>query len=178
MQNDIETHPSQSDLLLSCSKDESVRLWNVVLCTVLAVFSGAEGHAGEVLWAACHSFRPGLFASAGMDAVMIWSWHEHEASLSAAGAALDVTLQIESPLFMTTALHGDYVDCVAWHGDLLISKSVDNCLVMWRPTMDLDLLQACPTPFGLRVVCGCVCIFYRVFIRCCLEPALLTVMRI
>lgn len=122
-----------------------MRLWNVASQTVLAVFSGSEAHAGEVMWAACHGFRTCLFASSGIDtAVMIWCWREQVPTIEAAGAGTDVSVQIECPVFASTAVHGGYVDCVVWHGDFLVSKSVDHCIVMWRPTMDLDLLQVWP----------------------------------
>lgn len=30
-------------------------------------------------------------------------------------------------------MHGDYVDCVRWLGDLVMSKSVHDVIALWRP---------------------------------------------
>ena len=96
-----------------------------------------------MLFVSCHGFREKLFVSSGMDdAVKIWSWDGRAPFLESAGMAADVACQIETPLFTSTALHSDYVDCVHWYGDVLISKSVDNCLVMWRPAVDIATLAA------------------------------------
>ena len=33
-------------------------------------------------------------------------------------------------------MHYDYVDCVRFCGDLLLTKSVDERIYMWRPDLD------------------------------------------
>ena len=39
------------------------------------------------------------------------------------------------PYFSTTSVHSDYVDCVQFVGDLLLSKSVNNTVVLWKPLL-------------------------------------------
>ena len=47
--NDVRAHPCAPHLLLSASKDESCRLWNVDNGVCVFIFSGALGHRNEVL---------------------------------------------------------------------------------------------------------------------------------
>lgn len=40
---------------------------------------------------------------------------------------------IHHPHFSSTELHADYVDSLAFHGDLILSKSArENCILLWR----------------------------------------------
>jgi len=37
------------------------------------------------------------------------------------------------PIFSTCEVHSDYVDCVRWIGNLLVSKSTASMIVLWKP---------------------------------------------
>jgi len=51
--NEIRTHPTQPQFVLTASKDHSVRLWNVQTSCCVAVFGGDDGHRNEVLSVVC-----------------------------------------------------------------------------------------------------------------------------
>ena len=69
---DLKFSPSDEWLLLSSSKDESVRLWNLRRGVNVAVFAGHNGHRGQVLSVSWH-LSGAKFATSGMDnMVKLW----------------------------------------------------------------------------------------------------------
>ena len=42
-------------------------------------------------------------------------------------------VHVQLPLFVNSDIHKAYVDDVAWVGELILSKSTSNELVLWRP---------------------------------------------
>ena len=149
---DLKFSPADEWLLLSASKDESARLWNVKKGACVAIFAGHEAHRNSVLSVAWHPLGH-RFASAGMDNyVKIWSIGEESSvhrSLEASKAfhpqkwdmPLDTrptpeifrTAYQQTPCFSTNKVHHDYVDCVQFVGDLVLSKSIGNTVVLWKP---------------------------------------------
>jgi len=148
--NDLRFHPYQPELLLSASKDESIRLWNVASCVCVALFTGDSAHRGEVLSLDFH-LDGKQFVSAGMDnAIKIWSLDQcapaikqasnlqHQGAEAQASSRGDATGRFRSaivqlPTYSTTRIHRNYVDCVRWHGDHILSKSTHNKIVIWKP---------------------------------------------
>ncbi|KAM0919379.1 hypothetical protein ACQ4PT_008286 [Festuca glaucescens] len=157
--NEIRTQPLKSSLFISASKDESVRLWNVHTGICILIFAGGGGHRNEVLSVDFHPSDIYRIASCGMDnTVKIWSMKEFWPYVEKSFTWTDLpskfpTKYVQFPL-MTAVVHSNYVDCTRWLGDFVLSKSVDNEIILWEPkTKDqspgegsIDILQKYPVP--------------------------------
>lgn len=158
--NELRTQASKPCLVASASKDESVRLWNVNTGVCILIFAGANGHRNEVLSVDFHPSDKNLIASCGMDnSVKIWclkdfgtfveesfNWNDKPSKFP--------TKYVQFPIF-TAGVHSNYVDCTRWLGDFVLSKSVDNEIILWEPLMKenggsndgtVDVLQKYPVP--------------------------------
>nr|SZF06479.1 polycomb protein esc [Psoroptes ovis] len=140
--NDMKICPSDPTLLLSASKDSGIRLWNIHTNTLIAIFGGVQGHRDEVVAIDFHRSR-NLFVSVSIDhSIKIWSLCHHEVfeaiKLSRDfipdinGRQFDTVSQ-HFPNYSTRDVHHNYIDSVQWFGDLLITKSCDEKLVVWKP---------------------------------------------
>lgn len=168
--NDIKVHPRDPALVVSASKDESLRLWNLRTGSPVAMFAGLKGHRGEVL--SVDFDRCGnRFASCGIDnSVRVWQVTEDEdvvkailESHKAADSGYDKYLFTENgskkvlrvpvsqfPSFLTRKVHKHYVDCVKWIGDdMLLSKSVHNRVYLWELGKDRESLAAPASEYKL-----------------------------
>jgi len=73
--------------------------------------------------------------------VKIWSLEEprvaERIALAAQYSARDRrafdSLSHHFPMTTVTGVHRNYVDCVRFYGDLVLSKSTDNRVILWRP---------------------------------------------
>lgn len=140
--NELKFHPQQPYLLLSASKDNSLRLWNVKTDVCIANFLGGEEHLDEVLSCDFDAIGSKIFSS-GMDKyIKIWNL-DNEAVKDGIARSYNFnveqneqqfqTIQQHIPQFSTEKIHASYVDCVRWFGDLILSKSCDNFIVCWKP---------------------------------------------
>lgn len=50
----------------------------------------------------------------------------------------DQTWEAASQIRFCIQVHWNYVDCVRWMGDIIVSKSVDNKVMLWQETEDPD----------------------------------------
>mmetsp|Transcript_31858 Transcript_31858/g.40880 ORF Transcript_31858/g.40880 Transcript_31858/m.40880 type:complete len:394 (+) Transcript_31858:25-1206(+) len=142
--NDIKFHPVDLSILLTASKDETLRLWNIRTSVCIAIFSGEKGHRDEVLSMDFHILG-NVFASSGMDnSIKIWNLEQVKIKNAikasyvqprpSASCAFRTEFQ-QFPDFSTSNVHSDYVDCVRWVGNLILSKSTHNKIILWKPDL-------------------------------------------
>lgn len=118
-------------LLASASRDRSFKLWNIQTKVCIASFHGIDAHRDEVV-TIDFDRKCDRIVSAGCDHY-IAIWDLTEPSLAAAITASQQydalksdkafkTLLVSFPMFGTRDLHLNYIDCVRFFGDLILSK--------------------------------------------------------
>jgi polycomb protein EED len=119
------------ELVVSASRDESARLWDLTRGRCLAIFAGSSGHTEQVLTADIHHSGQRLVTGGVDHSVKIWD-------LGAAAIRQAIVRSREynplSPVPFTAVachfpeysshkVHTDYVDCARWWGDVMLSKA-------------------------------------------------------
>lgn len=126
--NDVKFHPTLPHLLLSCSKDYSIRLWNSKNSTCVAIFAGIRGHRDEVL--SIDIAADGQkFISGGIDHnIMVWSLDSEEINekivrsedVESFGRGPFAARRLHFPEFSTRDVHGNYVDRLVYQSVIFI----------------------------------------------------------
>ena len=126
-------------------------MWDLRSGVCIMILAGTGGHKNEVL--SCDLHPSGLrLASCGMDnTVCVWELERHaqlfeEAAVWEGPPGRFETRFVTYADFSTHLVHSNYVDCVRWVGDLLLTKSVDSRILMWRPVEDATRQRAAPQP--------------------------------
>lgn len=138
--NELRVHPLDLNVLLSASKDMSLRVWNAASGLCVAIFAGEGGHRDEVLSADWHPDGEALVSS-GMDhSVMTWALGPdvkramRDAYLPSSSRPLHRPFRpalVQFPASSSNRVHGNYVDHVRFLGDAVLSKSTDEKVVLW-----------------------------------------------
>ncbi|XP_055312080.1 polycomb protein esc-like [Sitodiplosis mosellana] len=140
--NQLKVSPRKPFLLASASKDHSIRLWNIETKACIATFHAIEAHRDEVVSIDFNRDCTRL-VSGGLDhMIAIWDLTVPEiANTIEKSKRYNVNLSSQAiktayhpfPMFSTRSLHSNYIDCVQWHNEFIISKSNLDDLYCWKP---------------------------------------------
>lgn len=134
--NDLRTHPIYPHIIASGSKDNSIRIWSLLpehsKNPCLLILGHGQAHKEGVLTCAFHDTGRYL-VSGGLDH-LVCLWTLPDLSIEAT-RIWPGTQVVHFPHFITQAIHNNYVDCVSFYGDLILSKAAEeNNIVLWTIT--------------------------------------------
>lgn len=151
--NDLATHPKYPWILASASIDESIRIWDLrrwddkYESPCIVICGQGHGHRQGLLSIAWHLSGRYIISGAHDNAVCLWAVpdlsdaSEFWVSISPASrkSKSEAVHVLQYPHFVTSAVHSDYVDCVCFLGDMIVSKAASdpgekNEIVLWEIT--------------------------------------------
>ncbi|KAJ3049868.1 hypothetical protein HK097_009144 [Rhizophlyctis rosea] len=127
---DIASHPTDTNLLFSLSKDGSVRLWHVGAGRTLVVYDV------KATALALHPYGTSFLTANTNGSVHDWDVPEDILNLPTEEAESVEVEHVTEGVKVATAsrLHGgSYVDSIRYIGDKVLSKSRDGKVLLWDP---------------------------------------------
>ena len=159
-----------NNIIISCSDDQSLRIWNIETGHCLAIISGHDGHRAAVYCADVHINGRYLVSYKQDHAIKIWDLKDikkdielsykvgknHENMKARADTKKGdknkqeiTTKMIQFPVYSRQKIHTDYADHLRWFGDMILSKSIENIIKIWLPPLD-DFEKSIKTVAELR----------------------------
>ncbi|KAK0619890.1 WD40-repeat-containing domain protein [Immersiella caudata] len=128
--NDLATSPADPLIIASASDDTTVRIWSLAAvhaqqpCVCLL---GGEGHAWDLLSVAFHGTGRYVLSTGHDQVINMWALPELPKE------HVTDPIIIHYPHFSSSEVHSGLVDCVAFYGDLILSRAChENSIVLWR----------------------------------------------
>ncbi|RYO86317.1 hypothetical protein DL766_009660 [Monosporascus sp. MC13-8B] len=133
--NDLATSPTNFLLIASASDDTTVRIWSLdpkdAKQPCVALLAG-EGHSSHLLTVAFHDNGRYVLSAGHDNVVCLWTLPDF-ATARATDKNPPPPVVIHYPHFFTSEVHSGIVDCVAFFGDLVLSRAChEDIIVLWR----------------------------------------------
>jgi WD40 repeat protein len=159
---DLKFSPQNKNILLSASKDFSIRIWNIKNSLQIAILGGPKGHSADVLSIDWHLSGDYIVSSGIDNCIKIWKIYDNireniEKSFDFNGKNNKIngennsigkeenkkkekffTIVTTKLIFSTKTVHENYVDCVKYNGNFIISKSMDGVIKEWLPIFNKE----------------------------------------
>mmetsp|Transcript_19498 Transcript_19498/g.24076 ORF Transcript_19498/g.24076 Transcript_19498/m.24076 type:complete len:416 (-) Transcript_19498:738-1985(-) len=145
--NNMSTFNRRNDIIISCSDDESIKIWNIQTELCIAILCGHSAHRSGVLNVNIHLNNQLIISTAKDRAINIWyianidkiikrsykikSRPENVKSKRYHKKYKD-TIFIQYPIYSRQKLHNNYIDCVQFFGDIVFSKSTESRIKIWK----------------------------------------------
>lgn len=113
----------------------TVRLWNIETSMCIATFHGDYGHRDTVLTIDFNHDCSKLVSGGHDHKIAIWDLSEPKLALTIERShnydknSRNNTIKTvfhPFPIFSNRQIHHNYIDCVQWHGDMILSKVNKN----------------------------------------------------
>ena len=131
--NDLKFLTVNQNILISASSDSTVRLWDVKQKKLLCIYGGPFGHPSHVLTVDFH-YSEQFIASAGFDqVVMFWDIDFVLKKYNNNNKENNFKCVLKTKPFFETLVHENYIDTVKFVGDLVLSKSTNGVILLWKP---------------------------------------------
>jgi polycomb protein EED len=108
------------DFLVSSGMDHAVKIWT--LCTPVIK----------------HTIETSFISRSSSSRPLQLPLSQQQKKCCSSHGTASMPVFVHYPIFSTTQLHNNYVDCVRWYGDLLMSRcAADTTVVLWKPDVEL-----------------------------------------